>query len=403
MLYIVLTLILAVIAKFIYDKSQLTDHIQKVGGIKEKYKALISELSDTLSPETNEFKDHLLLKIKSDSLDIQYELIPAFDKLIIKLLLSTKNHGIVRNNWEFEESKFSQKNMANVILQYIEEALEAIMKKATIQEDELASPPTNAFESQNPRQECIEQNVNNEKVSDIISKVPKLALKDKLDMFNMIYTMCIDEEKAAILNMWNQAKHNNPFIDDLTEAFEKSNEPRFIWCPTSDDFNKNHEIIRNSIDSLKGFERIDEFIVNFINTKIALVELNRLLFITFAVFESYRTISVDLLNHCKESWNKAISKPACPYYLLLTKSHIDVLIHNQRYEEALSLAQATYVRMLDPEYQEKFHWLKYQFASVLLSLGRRGLSVSNWTTSELNDRLERHGEDAFMKDSFDSF
>jgi hypothetical protein len=116
MLYFIITIIVIIIAKFLYDKAQLNEKLGKEGGMRQKYKELISFL---LSIDEN-FK---LAQASKDSIQITnislggvttFELLQTFSKVSITWRFENEIFGKHKLHWEFPEYMDQTKMFENI-------------------------------------------------------------------------------------------------------------------------------------------------------------------------------------------------------------------------------------------------------------------------------------------------
>src|SRR5690606_24988131 len=180
--------------------------------------------------------------------------------------------------------------------------------------------------------EYIEK-VPNEKLNEIVQIQNRVAsltsgvMQEKKDMFLLLYKTCEPDAKAVILNTWYQCSHNNPFIDEIEKELRSSKNPIYPFYPNTSDKLSNLKVLKNIITSEHKIKKeVETFLLNKISTSIFKFEIDRLLYISFAL-NDLNPVAVDsLLETSKKNWVNYFNKPFCPYLRLIDKTKIDVLI-----------------------------------------------------------------------------
>jgi len=112
---IIILIVIAIIAKFAFDKNEVNQRVNKQGGMLNKFKVLISHFTDADS--TKIFKvtnDTVILGQSGPSGSTTFTIMQAFSKVNIKWKVESivfGNHGL---EWEFHEYK-DQNEMAEII------------------------------------------------------------------------------------------------------------------------------------------------------------------------------------------------------------------------------------------------------------------------------------------------
>ncbi len=126
MLYFIIAIIIVFIIKFIYDKYMLEENIKSEGGIKLKYKILITELTNSHTPIYHEHRDHVMINIPTESGTYSYMLLPAFNNLIVEVNYLGANNKSFENKWTFDLGNYDQKLMGKSIRLYCDSMLELL-------------------------------------------------------------------------------------------------------------------------------------------------------------------------------------------------------------------------------------------------------------------------------------
>jgi len=244
------------------------------------------------------------------------------------------------------------------------------------------------------------ENKTEEKVKNIINSVELLPLTVKIDLALLNYSALVDEDKATVLNLWYQYKHDNIYFDNLSIAFNDFT-PKIFMPPLNQERDKNYAFIYKSIIKTKGYLGIEETFLERIKSTQEEFEIDRLLYIIFAVSETYNIASNDLLMLSHKNWKRWGGKPF-HYDLILIKTRIDVLQH--RGEHRLAIDEASRIfKVIDSEkYKARLHWLKYQFANSLLNFYENGYSIREFSEKNLLAKRDRYEEYAIVDDHFNN-
>lgn len=246
-----------------------------------------------------------------------------------------------------------------------------------------------------------EQNLINSKIQNIISNVELLPLSSKIELAILNYTLLLDEEKATILSIWYQYKHDNLYFENLSVNFGNYN-PKIFLPPVNVDNRKNYGFILKGILNVKGYQGIDEVLLNNIKTTKEEFEIDRLLYIIFSVSSSFNIASNDLLMLSHKNWKKLGCIPF-HYDLLLIKTRIDVLFYRKEYKFALQEATKIYKILESEKYHNKLNWFKYQFTNALLSFYEEGFNVEIYTEQELLEKRDNYEDAGDMEDMLSNF
>ena len=241
-----------------------------------------------------------------------------------------------------------------------------------------------------------EENKTEEKVKNIINSVELLPLTVKIDLALLNYSALVDEDKATVLNLWYQYKHDNIYFDNLSIAFNDFT-PKIFMPPLNQERNKNYAFIYKSIIKTKGYLGIEETFLERIKSTQEEFEIDRLLYIIFAVSETYNIASNDLLMLSHKNWKRWGGKPF-HYDLILIKTRIDVLQH--RGEHRLAIDEASRIfKVIDGEkYKDRLNWLKYQFSNSLLKFYEDGFVVPDLSEEQLLQKRENYEQAGTVDD-----
>lgn len=233
------------------------------------------------------------------------------------------------------------------------------------------------------------------KVESIISSVFRLSLNQKIELALRIYQMSIDEEKATILSIWYQYKHDNNYFDDLAIDFNNFS-PKIFMPPLSPDRLSNYEFILKSIKRISGYTGTEEVILNYIRSSKEEFEIDRLFYIIFAVDSYYDVLSKELLDLSLKNWHKFGRIPV-HYDLLLYKTTVDILIYKEKYR---LIIQETLKVYKDLENKPRLYWIKYQFTNVLLNLYENGFELKDYSEVALLVNRDEYSHQGSFDDNF---
>lgn len=363
-------------------------------GIRIKYNQLILRLTNDLDPTFLEFTDHLIVNIKSGGAAGQYLFLSDFNALIIKFEMNCFPLGIYKNEWKFSLVNYNQDLMAETIETYIKSIYQKISELAKGTDDQYSK---NYIDSKS-QNEIINDNAEIFNNQDFIKNLVGLPLKNKIQVAIEIYNTCDAEDKAQSFNLWYQCKSNNLVSDRVKEFFLKL---KFFDPPLFPDKTDNYAIILRATSEQRGYEVLSTAFISIINSISGQYEVDRLLFILCAVSKRFNLISNELMESSKTAWSNQSFLPGMPYFLLLKLTQVDILIFKDKVEQAYEIAEETFTALMDPKYEDKYLWLKYQFASSLLTtLNYSGVleDKSIWAVDGLNKLKDEFGENADLED-----
>lgn len=234
------------------------------------------------------------------------------------------------------------------------------------------------------------------KVKNIIKSVELLPLKVKIDLALLNYSNLVDEDKASVLNLWYQYKHDNIYFDNLSTVFNKAT-PKIFMPPLNKERSENYAFIYKSIIKTNGYTGIEETLLERIKSTKEEFEIDRLLYIIFAVSETYNTASNDLLMLSHKNWKRWAGEPF-HYDLLLIKTRIDVLQFRREHRLAIDEASRIFKTIDSEKYKGKLKWLKYQFSSSLLKFYEDGFVIPDLSEEQLLQKRDDYEQVATVDD-----
>lgn len=229
----------------------------------------------------------------------------------------------------------------------------------------------------------------------IISSIESLPLYKKIEIALLIYQISIDEERATILSLWYQYKHDYQYFEELALKFNDA-DPKIYLPPLSADRNKNYDFILQGIKMIRGFIGIEEIFLDHIKSTKEEFEIDRLLYVIFAVSSSYDTLSKELLNLSYRNWFKW-GKIPFHYELLLHKTTIDILLYKKQHGILVEQAVNFFSTL---EKRDRLYWFKYQCTNVLLNLYENGYILKEYSEIELLEKRDDYRHRGDMENYF---
>lgn len=114
---IVIIIVIGVLIKFFYDKSQQVQKVAKEGGMKHKYRVLLNLLLNG-HPNAKIFQvtaDSVLLGMHSSGGTTLYRLLQTFGKVTITWTIDSPVYGKHKLEWDFDEYLDQEKMLEKVM------------------------------------------------------------------------------------------------------------------------------------------------------------------------------------------------------------------------------------------------------------------------------------------------
>jgi hypothetical protein len=115
-LVIILIIALIIIVKFFIDRDKMIQkQVDSHGGMKQKYKFLIEELSQEATPEFCEVtRDHIYFRFVGNPTTINYYITEQFGKVNIEWMLQLGTIGKKQLKWTFLENKPQEEMLVQI-------------------------------------------------------------------------------------------------------------------------------------------------------------------------------------------------------------------------------------------------------------------------------------------------
>lgn len=113
----VIIIVVFVIFKFLYDKSQINVKVGREGGMRQKYKVLIAHIlkSDEKAKIIKDSNDSIIIGVSSAGGVTNFSLIQTFSELTVQWRLESPIYGKHNLEWNFPEYS-NQNNMMERIV-----------------------------------------------------------------------------------------------------------------------------------------------------------------------------------------------------------------------------------------------------------------------------------------------